>query len=342
LLKGDDLDQIWSDMGSKFQEQSHDRLTRCCVHQMGLSMLPQPQSIMESQILTSHRETDFGILSLGRYPFLEYAVLNMEYHAAMADAHDGSKYRILEKGASLRLRQTCFDTVPDLEGIQWRGNKLNVLYTEIGLAHQPAMFLACITAGNLEFVRVFVDGTQQTEDRSRDHGLVLQNRPVLAYLAGFGDEGILAPLIRTGRFDINSKDLTGETPLSHATPLSYALKRSSDTIVKLLLKSGADISACGGYYGNALQAAVVNGDELIERRLLENGIDVNTKGGIYNNALYAASAMGHMSMVKLLLKHGAKINARGGHYGNALNAAIENDHTRIVELLEAQGAILRR
>jgi hypothetical protein len=127
LLKGDDLDQIWSDMGSKFQEQSHDRLTRCCVHQMGLSMLPQPQSIMESQILTSHLETDFGILSLGRYPFLEYAVLNMECHAAMADAHDGSKYRILEKGASSRLRQTCFDTVPDLEGIQWRGNKLTVL-----------------------------------------------------------------------------------------------------------------------------------------------------------------------------------------------------------------------
>jgi ankyrin repeat protein len=41
----------------------------------------------------------------------------------------------------------------------------------------------------------------------------------------------------------------------------------------------------------------------------------------YGNALQAASLQGHEAIVKLLLEKGADVNAQGGHYGNALQAA---------------------
>jgi ankyrin repeat protein len=63
--------------------------------------------------------------------------------------------------------------------------------------------------------------------------------------------------------------------------------------VKLLLDNGAEVSAQGGKYGNALQAASAGGHE------------VNAQGGKYGNALQAASSGGHEAIVKLLLDKGA-------------------------------------
>jgi hypothetical protein len=77
----------------------------------------------------------------------------------------------------------------------------------------------------------------------------------------------------------------------------------------------------GGYYGNALQAASAGGHETVVRLLLKKGADANAQGGYYGNALQAASAGGHETVVRLLLEKGADVNTQGGYYGNALQAA---------------------
>jgi ankyrin repeat protein len=58
-------------------------------------------------------------------------------------------------------------------------------------------------------------------------------------------------------------------------------------VIQLLLENGADVSAQGGAYGNALEAASDGGYEAVIQLLLENGADVNAQGGTYGNGAQA-------------------------------------------------------
>ena len=62
-----------------------------------------------------------------------------------------------------------------------------------------------------------------------------------------------------------------------------------EQVVKTLLDAGAEVNAQGGYYGNALQAASVGGDEQVVKTLLDAGAEVDAQGGHYGNALLVAS-----------------------------------------------------
>jgi ankyrin repeat protein len=69
-------------------------------------------------------------------------------------------------------------------------------------------------------------------------------------------------------------------------------------VVKLLLDKGAEVSAQGGHYGNALQAASDGGHEAVVKLLLDKGADVS--------ALQAASAERREAAVKMLVLRDAK------------------------------------
>ena len=109
-------------------------------------------------------------------------------------------------------------------------------------------------------------------------------------------------------------------------------------VVWALIENGEDVNAQGGEFGNALQAASLEGHEAIVSMLLEKGADMSAQGGKYGNALQAASTGGHEQIVRLLLEKGVDVNAQGGFYGNALQAASSKGHTVIVDLLLEQGA----
>ena len=124
-----------------------------------------------------------------------------------------------------------------------------------------------------------------------------------------------------------------------ASPLYYASREGLfQPLTLLLLETGADVNAQGGYYGNALQVASYGGHEAIAALLLEKGADVNAQGGWYGNALQAASAKGHEAIVALLLEKGADVNAQGGEHNKALEAALRRDHEGNVALLLEKGA----
>ncbi len=115
---------------------------------------------------------------------------------------------------------------------------------------------------------------------------------------------------------------------------------------KLLIEKGADIDVQGGWYGSAIQAAIVfqetkdDGEsfgESIVKLLLDHGANANTQGGSYDTTLQAASWFGDESIVKLLLDHGANFNIQGCHYGTALQAASWTGCESIVKLLLDNG-----
>jgi ankyrin repeat protein len=68
--------------------------------------------------------------------------------------------------------------------------------------------------------------------------------------------------------------------------------------VKLLVKNGADVNAQSGYYGTALQAAVLQGNEAIVKLLVKNGADVNAQSESYGIPLQAAVFGGNEVIAK--------------------------------------------
>ncbi len=87
LLKDDGLQRIWSGPGGNFQGESHERLKQCCVSYMGIGLadlhigdiLPRPSSQRAKELPALHESAN------ETFPFLQYAVQNILYHADAAE-----------------------------------------------------------------------------------------------------------------------------------------------------------------------------------------------------------------------------------------------------------------
>ncbi|GFG21136.1 Pfs, NB-ARC and ankyrin domain-containing protein, partial [Aspergillus udagawae] len=87
LLKENGLCRIWPDFGSNLQGQSHDKLKQCCLTYINVDVsrhvdLSKPLAKALSEEAAKSRES-----VAKAFPFLEYAVRNVLYHA---DAAEGS------------------------------------------------------------------------------------------------------------------------------------------------------------------------------------------------------------------------------------------------------------
>ena len=105
--------------------------------------------------------------------------------------------------------------------------------------------------------------------------------------------------------------------LKYCTGVHIAAVQGYTSIFKLLIDIVLDVDANGGKYDDAMQAtfASVHGPTEIVNLLLEMG-PRNVYEGKYGNALQAASLEGHIEIVKLLLGMGAEVNLawRQMHY----------------------------
>ncbi|XTI89669.1 hypothetical protein V2W45_1404203 [Cenococcum geophilum] len=84
LLKENGLGNIWPELGRNFQGQSHERLKNCCLNYISTDVsthLGLPKSLPKA---SSQKAVDFRQSATSAFPFLDYAVRNVLYHADIA------------------------------------------------------------------------------------------------------------------------------------------------------------------------------------------------------------------------------------------------------------------
>ncbi|KAL1850813.1 hypothetical protein Plec18167_002552 [Paecilomyces lecythidis] len=120
-------------------------------------------------------------------------------------------------------------------------------------------------------------------------------------------------------------------------PLELAAEQGHDNIVQLLVDCGADISLHNEFRYSAIEAPAQENHQEVVRTLLRLGAGVNGYDGNSGIALVNASENGHQQMVQLLIDNGADVNLPGP-YGTAIAYASLNGHKEIVHQLQQNGA----
>ncbi|KAI9770862.1 MAG: hypothetical protein M1839_003025 [Geoglossum umbratile] len=172
------------------------------------------------------------------------------------------------------------------------------------------------------------------------------------------------------RIEADSKDSSGQTPLSLAaemgheavvklllekgaeleskcrsgrTPLLWAAERGHEAVVKLLLERGAELKSKDSYHGQTpLSWAAWGGHEAVVKLLLERGAELESKSKYGQTPLSWAAGRGHEAVVKLLHERGAELESKDSISGQTpLSLAAEGGHEAVVKLLLERGAELQ-
>ncbi|KAF2682221.1 hypothetical protein K458DRAFT_456076 [Lentithecium fluviatile CBS 122367] len=334
LLKEDGLSNIWTNLGTNLQGQSHERLKHCCLNYMSVGIstsLKIPEILPKASSLQA---ADLRNSATDAFPFLEYAVHHVLYHANMAEGSSISQAQFLESfqlpqwirlnnlfekrevrrhsaGVSL-LYLLGENNMPNLIGVH--SSVASCLEVE-NECYGPPIFAAMAT-GSKEAVETFLKnlvvnqpaGPQLYEVSAEDYyeecsqtriGRDFKDKyeqTLLSRAASNGSEAVVKLLLETGKVDVDSKDNSGRTPLSRAA------WNGSEAVVKLLLETGkVDVDSKNNYGWTPLLRAAWNGRETIVKLLLEAGkVDVNSKDKDGQTALSSAAWNGSEAVVKLL------------------------------------------
>jgi hypothetical protein len=126
------------------------------------------------------------------------------------------------------------------------------------------------------------------------------------------------------------------------TPLMQAASQGNETIVRLLLTSGAKVSQPLSNGMTALLYAARDGHTAVVALLLSKRAEINGARSDGTTALMLAARKGHIAVVQLLLSKGASVNAVHGNSMSALEFAVQYRHTDVEAALRMAGAIEQR
>ncbi|KAH8592574.1 hypothetical protein B0O99DRAFT_548496, partial [Bisporella sp. PMI_857] len=340
LLKENGLRNIWPDLGGNLQGQSHERLKHCCFNYINIDVftpLAIPESLPKA---SSQKAADLRQSATSAFPFLEYAVHNVLYHADVA-ARCGITQENLIKSFPLP-RWIKLDNLFEKHQVRRHTNDVSLLYVlaegnmsnlikahpsiilswfEVGKERYGPPLFAALATRSEEAVCSFVHALavhqspgsrlrelcrQYPKDKGR-HGKLgrdfkFSTRTLCSNLAELGDEVIFALVLETGKVDINLEDYDGRTPLS------WAAEGGSEVVVKVLLETGkvdVDSKDKDGRTPLLWAAKGQNGAEAVVKALLKTGkVDVDSKDKKGRTPLSWASEKGHEATVKVLLEPG--------------------------------------
>jgi ankyrin repeat protein len=155
---------------------------------------------------------------------------------------------------------------------------------------------------------------------------------LLSWAVGRSDEVLTAEFLARGA------PINGTDPNACQTPFYVAAEARDWSMMKYLLKRGANVNGGGDGldYASALSYAAERNDFEMVRFLLAHGAQVN-KEVRFGNALTKAAEAGNVEMVRLLLRH--KADPSIGDYHNDLSVLIAiNNKTKVLKLLLTAGA----
>jgi ankyrin repeat protein len=404
LLKENGLGKIWPEFRSNFQSQSHERLKQCCFNYINIDVATPLNIPNELPRASMEEAKSLRKSATQTFPFLEYATRNVLYHADAAEGGGISQASFLDSFPLPRWVK--LDNLFEKHQIRRHTEHVSLLYllAELNMAnliHVTGSVSDCIEVGaerygcplfaaaamssekalevflgSFEALQTDGDSIAATSEHQSQHKTAQRaarrdfvwskSKTILFNAAELGHDRVLALLINSTRWQIDSRDSRGRSVLWWAfkndceistrlllaaestmvdskdkhdvTPLFVATKTNNIEVVRVLLEGGCNIDAQYGRYGNALYAAAARGYKEIVTLLLEKGADPNAQGGEYGNALQASSRWEYKDIVEILLENGADPNAQGGKYGNALQASSRVGHKEIVKVLLENGA----
>jgi ankyrin repeat protein len=146
-----------------------------------------------------------------------------------------------------------------------------------------------------------------------------------------GDTKILGALLRSGKADVETKDLSCRTPLHHAVICGHL------EAVELLLAHKAPLEAQDEDSYTPLLLAVVNRQLEIFSLLLKNGASVSTLSLIERTPLHYAAENGCIEIAKILLDNRVSPHSQDDSGLIALDFAVYYQHWDVVKLLLNEG-----
>jgi hypothetical protein len=302
LLKENGLENIWPGLGSNFQGQSHERLKHCCLNYLSIDVSTHLELSKSLPKASSQEATALRKSATAAFPFLEYAVRNVLYHADVAAGSGIAQGNFIQtfQLADWVTLDNLFEKYEirrhtqnvSLLYILAEGNMSNLIRVhpsilsclEVEDERYGLPLFASLATGSKEAVRTFLEAYAANQSpRSRLHQLCsqyyqnegrqgnfgrdfkfLNGRTVLSHVAELGDKVLLAFLLETGRVDVDSKDTKGGQ-----TPLSRAAEGGHEAVVKLLLETGkVDVDSKDTTYGRTpLSWAAEGGHEAVVKLL---------------------------------------------------------------------------
>ncbi|KAI0888269.1 uncharacterized protein GGS22DRAFT_95525 [Annulohypoxylon maeteangense] len=300
LFKENELKEIWSDLGSNFQGESHERLKQCCLNYISIDIsacvdvnsLPKASS---QEAAALRRSVDKA------FPFLDYAVRNVLYHSDTAEGGGVNQMQFLQtfqipdwvKLDNLFERHEVRRHTPTASllyilaennlGNLIKTRPSNLAYFEVEDERYGMPLLAALATDSHEAVRAFLqtlekiippsspfhnlcenlyqDGSKHSS-LGRDFTYPRKTHPAFYFMEKF-NEPIVFNFLSLTDFDVGVKNNSRETLLCLAAAKGF------EEVVKLLVEKGAYI-ASGGYY-TPLREATKNGHEAVVRFLVEKG-----------------------------------------------------------------------
>lgn len=122
-----------------------------------------------------------------------------------------------------------------------------------------------------------------------------------------------------------------------STLLEYAVSTGDKNLVELIVDRGADLNATTRGF-TPLMSAAWNGRVEIMRILIKSGADINARDDYGRTPLMLAVSHNKVEAVKLLLAKGAEKNLRESDGYTALDIGIKEKRYAIVQQLRAAGA----
>jgi ankyrin repeat protein len=373
LLKEEELSDIWPQLKRNLSGHSHEQLKHCCLMYMTMNF-PTVAMMLEDANDFEIREDglcyDVGEL----FPFLQYAVQCVLYHANVAEEMGITQKELIDAfplpqwvqlNNMYRITSHKHAEHATFTYILAELNMASLIKIHPGAGycldieteHYGCPLFAAIANGSHQATRSFLEAMESTENSENTssglssdylslsdvryppkHNFAYSKaRGLFWCAAALGGEALVTHLATLKRFDAASTDMEGRTPLWWAT--RYGWGKAAKLLLDNTKTSIIDIQDKDAY--SPLHIAVQRMNRSMLKLLIESGANVNVQGGFYGHPLLAAARGGVVEIVTMLLDAGADVNATSNSYGNALHAAAYGGHKKVVALLLDRGADIK-
>ena len=371
LLKEKGLEALWPDLGSNFEGESHGRLAQCCIQYINARAVKNFDTAFSPKDTAEYVDA-LREKTVTAFPFLQYSVQNVLYHAEKAEAgrvsqrtliHDFPRTHWLElhnlfEERKVRRHSTRATLLYILAELGMPGLIRALPYDQCCFEREDGRYgppiFAAVALRNFEAVGALLDvhlgvqlpvhmlhsPEQWSENVSRYHELsrsfkFSRRDGVLAQVARFCIKPLLDAYLLTP-----SSQMEVEDSYFGGKALLYATRYGHEAVMKLLLATGqVDLESKCNSGRTPLSWAAECGREGIVKLLLATGqVDLESKSNSGRTPLSYAAGNGHEGIVKLLIATGqVDINSTDVDGVTSLQHARAWFYKNIVEILEQAG-----